>query len=109
MGNENYSKLSVKVHIFWEGLRFVLYVETVKSTLEILQNFAAFSEYMNFNKIFLYVFKIIQVNECQDKLSCSEAKKINFTIDFVFIKNTLYNFSCIYVSKAKLFFLIGMY
>ena len=37
-----------KVQIFWEGLD-LSYVVTVKSTVEILQNFLAFSEYMNFN------------------------------------------------------------
>ena len=51
----------VKVHIFWEDnkilrnlhRRFVLcsncQLDSVKSTVEILQNFVAFSEYMNFN------------------------------------------------------------
>ena len=44
-----------KVHIFWEGHK-ILQISTVdltgttwdKSTVEILQNFVAFSEYMNF-------------------------------------------------------------
>ena len=50
----------VKVHIFWEGQkllqnlhrRFVLCIVPVKSTVEISQNFVAFSEYKNF-KIFV--------------------------------------------------------
>ena len=44
-----------KDHIFWEGRRILpistvdlSYVITVKSTVEILQNVVAFSEYMNF-------------------------------------------------------------
>ena len=40
------------------------YVITVKFTVEILQNFVAFSEYMNFNHNFLYHKKIAKV-ECQ--------------------------------------------
>ena len=41
----------IKVHIFWEGHKFLRYllVVTVKSTMENSQNFVAFSEYMNFN------------------------------------------------------------
>ena len=50
------STLFGKVHIFWEGHNFLRnlhlldlsYVVTVKSTVEISQNFVAFSEYMNF-------------------------------------------------------------
>ena len=45
-----------KVHIFWEGHKFLQnlhkdlsYVAMVKSTVEISQNFVAFSEYMNFD------------------------------------------------------------
>ena len=49
----NYSHLSFKVHIFWEGQKISsvdLAVTTLdKSTMEISQNFVAFSEYMNFN------------------------------------------------------------
>ena len=45
-----------KVHIFWEGHKILRnlhrvdlsYVVTVKSTVEISENFMAFSEYMNF-------------------------------------------------------------
>ena len=44
-----------KVHIFWEShkiftllLSFLSYIVPVKSKLEILQNFVAFSEYTNF-------------------------------------------------------------
>ena len=41
-----------KVHVFWEGHNIstvdLSYVVPVKSTVEILQNFVAFSEYMNF-------------------------------------------------------------
>ena len=43
----------IKVHIFWEGYKitFLLaYVVSVRSKVEILQNFVAFSEYMNFNQ-----------------------------------------------------------
>ena len=52
--------LHIKVHIFREGhkilrnlhRRFDLsYLVPVKSTVEILQNFVAFSEYMNFNRL----------------------------------------------------------
>ena len=46
-----------KVHIFWEGHKIceistidLSYVVPVKSTVEISQNFVAFSEYMNFMK-----------------------------------------------------------
>ena len=50
------SSLVCKVYIFWEGhktlqnlqSRFVISM-WVKSTVGILQNFEAFSEYMNFN------------------------------------------------------------
>ena len=38
-----------KVHIFWEGHKILTTVHTDKSKVEILQNFAAFSEYTNFN------------------------------------------------------------
>ena len=41
-----------KVHIFWEGHKIstlLSYVVPVQSKVEILQNFVAFSEYMNFN------------------------------------------------------------
>ena len=43
-----------KVHIFWEdwfceiSTIYLSYLVTVKSTMEISQNFVAFSEYMNF-------------------------------------------------------------
>ena len=46
----------VKVHIFWEGHKILRtstlllsYIVPVKSNMEILQHFVAFSEYMNFN------------------------------------------------------------
>ena len=53
----NLKFVSNKVHIFWEGhkilrnlhLTFLSYEVPVKSKVEILQNFVAFSEYMNFN------------------------------------------------------------
>ena len=44
-----------KFHIFWEGHKILQncvdlsYVVMVKSAVKILQNFVAFSEYMNFN------------------------------------------------------------
>ena len=49
-------EISIKIHIFWEGHkflwnlppRFVLYAVMVKSTVEISQNLVAFSKYMNF-------------------------------------------------------------
>ena len=44
-----------KVHIFWEIWEIstvdLFYVVPVKSTVEISQNFVAFSEYMNFTEI----------------------------------------------------------
>ena len=45
----------VKVHIFWEGHKILrnlhqLFVLCTASQIEILQNFVALSEYMNFNK-----------------------------------------------------------
>ena len=43
---------SEKATKFWEISTIDLsYVVTVKSTVEILQNFVAFSEYMNFKKV----------------------------------------------------------
>ena len=39
------------------------YVETVKSTMEISQNFVAFSEYMNFTKNELTVFETITLDK----------------------------------------------
>ena len=45
---------SLKVHIFLEGHTFFVdlsYVVMVKSTVEILQNFVASSEYINFKKV----------------------------------------------------------
>ena len=49
----------VKVHIFWEGhkflrnlhLTFLSYVVPVKSKVEISQNFVAFSQHINFTNI----------------------------------------------------------
>ena len=48
-----------QVQIFWDGHNFceistvdLSYVVTVKSTLEVSQNFVAFSEYMNFTSLF---------------------------------------------------------
>ena len=48
--------LIIKVYIFWEGHKILQnlhedlsYVVTVKSMVEISQNFIAFSEFMNFN------------------------------------------------------------
>ena len=45
----------IKVHMFWEGHKFceiftllLSYVVPVKNKVNILQNFVAFSEYMNF-------------------------------------------------------------
>ena len=59
--NNNFTAIELpgKVNIFWEGhnfsqnlhRKFVLYVVPVKSMVEILQNFVAFSEYMNFTAI----------------------------------------------------------
>ena len=53
----------IKVHIFWEGHKILqicktstlllAYVVPVKSKVEISQNFAAVSEYMNFTKVLL--------------------------------------------------------
>ena len=47
-------KLPIKVHIFWEDHKILrnlhLTVHTVKSRVEILQNFVAFSECMNFTQ-----------------------------------------------------------
>ena len=50
-----FSFLFVKVHIFWEGHKILQnstvdlsYVVPFISTVEILQNFVAFSEYVNF-------------------------------------------------------------
>ena len=48
---------NLKVEVLWEGhkdfdeitILDLSYVVTVKSTVEILQNFVAYSEYMNFN------------------------------------------------------------
>ena len=41
------------VHIFWEGNKFLqhLHRREDKSTVEMLQNIVAFSEYMNFNYV----------------------------------------------------------
>ena len=57
--------LLVKVHIFLEGhkilrnLHCTVYLTVTtfqeKSTVEILYNFVAFLEYMNFNILFMYV------------------------------------------------------
>ena len=49
-----------KATIFLQNhlLRFVLYVVTVKSTLENSQNFAAFSEYMNLSNILTSKFSL---------------------------------------------------
>ena len=37
-------------------------VHTVKSKVKISQNFVAFSEYMNFNRIFLCIVNIVNLN-----------------------------------------------
>ena len=47
LGNKNWS---FKVDIRWEDHIDLSYIVTVKSTVEISQNFVAFSECMNFNK-----------------------------------------------------------
>ena len=52
---------TLKIHIFWEGHK-ICEISTVdltgttqdKSTLEILQNFVAFSEYMNFKMTYYF-------------------------------------------------------
>ena len=57
-----------KVEVLWEGhnilrnhhFRFDVYYNTVKSKLEISQNFVGFSEYLNFKKVdFLYILASI--------------------------------------------------
>ena len=62
------STLFGKFHIFWEGHNFLRnlhlsldlsYVVMVKSTVEISQNFAAFSEYINF------ICQLLQSEFCQ--------------------------------------------
>ena len=44
---------SFKVHIVWEGHKFLpnLHRSSVKCTVEISQNFVAFSKYMSFNQV----------------------------------------------------------
>ena len=60
----NVSDRLCKVHIFWEGHKILQnldlsYVVPVKSMVEILQNFMAFSEYMNliYKTFFLFLKK----------------------------------------------------
>ena len=49
---------TLKVHIFWEGHKILLLTGPTlyKSKVKILQNFVAFSEYINFKTIHLFSF-----------------------------------------------------
>ena len=62
-----------KVQIFWEGHKFceistvvLSYVVKVKSSEEILQDFVAFSEYMNFNVVGMICPPGWDVVNCKD-------------------------------------------
>ena len=49
----------------WSVLTWITLVHTVKSQLKISQNFVAFSEYMNFNNVFIFIhFKILNIKDC---------------------------------------------
>ena len=89
--------------------RFVLYVVPVKSTVEILQNFVGFSEYMNFkrkssflNQMYIelgpkcFLDKSFQVRHFVDILYCDGFARIipnnlnNFFVNFILESNKDY-------------------
>ena len=56
MRTENWERKIGKVEVLWEGHKDLSYVVMVKSTVEISQNFVAFSEYMNFTYVPVKLF-----------------------------------------------------
>ena len=73
--------MTSKVHIFEKATNFceisivdLSYVVTVKSTVEILQNFVAFSEYMNFKQVPFSLLEL-KVFDLVSKILCSEIKQ----------------------------------
>ena len=88
-----------KGNIFWEGPKFfeistvdLSYVYTVKSIVEISQNFVAFSEYMNFTNIgkMRRAFFIFCIQKCPNPLinlieHVSKDKRGNYSLTWQMI------------------------
>ena len=54
------------------------YVVPVKSTVEIWQNFVAFSEYMNFNKCFILMLKELFIKDFGSFYFCKRLEEKTF-------------------------------
>ena len=76
------------------------YVVTVKSTVEISQNFVAFSEYMNFNKLSKFLTSFIH----KISIPLVSGKVPVWMAQLIFFSNTIFFKGFVKIGKNKIIF-----